>query len=229
MDTERSAFAELAVEGFRPVLVSLPADRSKPSPVVVAAHGAGDGPRYQCEFWRELLEARTFVLCPTGVPFGNTDEEGHFFRNHLELEREVMNAAAALRAAYGDQIAPGPLVYAAYSQGATMGALMLPAHGDVFTRLILIEGGFSQWNVPIGRKFRGAGGERVLFACGTRSCNKGAERSAAWLEQAGLEARVEYVPGGGHTYGGAVGERVASSLDWVFEGDVRLETLLDPK
>jgi predicted esterase len=189
--------------------------------VLVAAHGAGDGPRYQCEFWRELLRARAFVLCPAGVPLGSTEEEGHFYENHHELEREVLAAGQALRVTYGAKIAVGPWVYAGYSQGATMGALMLPAHGDVFPSLILIEGGGGQWNVAIAKKFVESGGKRVLFACGTQSCASGAARSASWLQQAGLAVRVEHVAGGGHTYGGQVGQRVAESLTWVFEGDER--------
>ncbi len=211
----------LAVEGFRPAVVELPPDDGSCYPVVVAAHGAGDGPRYQCAFWRELLGERAIVLCPTGLPLGKSDEDGHYYKDHLELEREVLAAVSALRTEFADEIAPGPFVYVAYSQGATMGSLMLPPHGDVFQRLVLIEGGFEQWNVPIAKRFREAGGKRVLFACGTKGCNRGAERSAEWMKQAGLDARVEYVPGGGHTYGGAVGERMLSSLDWVLSGDPR--------
>ncbi len=217
-------FEALPVDGFRDAIVSLPEDMSSPRPVVLGAHGAGDGPRYQCEFWRELVEARVFVLCPAGLPLGKRDEDGHYFRDHNELEREVLAAVQALREKYGAKIAPGPMVYGAYSQGATMGALMLPKHGALFSRLILIEGGYSQWNVPIAKKFLASGGERVLFACGTKTCNAGAVKSAEWLEQAGLEARVEYEAGGGHIYGGTVGDRVRKSLDWLLEGDERFRS-----
>ncbi len=204
-----------------PAYVALPDDVSAPRPVVVAAHGAGDGPRYQCEFWRELLLARAFVLCPTGQPLGKSEEEGHYYKTHHELEREVLAAVEALRAEYGTHLAPGPFVYVAYSQGATMGALMLPAHGNLFSRIVLVEGGFEQWNVSAAKKLRTSGAERVLLVCGTRSCRRGAERSLEWLKKAGLEARLEMVPGGGHTYGGAVAERLQQSLAWVFDGDER--------
>lgn len=214
-------FWELEVPGFRPAIVATPRDESRPQPALVAVHGAGDGPQWQCAFWRELLDAKAFVLCPTGVPFGKSPREGYFFRNHYELEKEVLSAVEALRTTLGDRLEPGPLVYAGYSQGATMGALMLVAHGDVFPRLILIEGGYSEWNVSIAKKFAQGGGRRVLFACGIRSCRTKADRSAEWVAQAGVASRVEYAEGAGHTYGGRVADKVHAALDWVFEGDRR--------
>lgn len=214
-------FVELDVPGFLPAVLGLPRDSSRPRPVLVAAHGAGDGPRWQCELWRQLLAARGFVLCPAGVPFGKEPDTGYFFRNHHELEREVMAAVAALRAAYGEAVDPGPMVYTGYSQGATMGALMLVDHGDTFERLVLIEGGYGEWNVSIAKEYGSGGGRRVLFACGIRTCRNKAQRSAAALERAGLEARVEYAEGAGHTYGGPVAEKVFGALDWVLEGDPR--------
>lgn len=214
-------FWELEVPGFRAAIVATPRDGSRPRPALVAVHGAGDGPQWQCAFWRELLEAKAFVLCPTGVPLGKSPREGYFFRNHYELEEEVLAAVEALRSTLGDRLEPGPLVYAGYSQGATMGALMLVAHGDVFPRLILIEGGYSEWNVSIAKTFAQGGGRRILFACGIRSCRTKADRSAEWAAQAGLASRVEYAEGAGHTYGGRVADKVHAALDWVFEGDRR--------
>lgn len=209
------------MHGFRPAIVALPRSWERPRPGLVAAHGAGDGPGYQCAFWRELLEAGAFVLCPAGVPFGKSPEEGYFFRNHHELEREVLAAVQALRDAFPETLDPGPLVYTGYSQGATMGALMLIEHGDLFSRLALIEGGYSEWNVSRAQKFAASGGQRVLFACGIGSCKKKADASASALARANVLVRVEHAPGGGHTYGGAVGERVRGALPWLFEGDER--------
>lgn len=218
---ELPAFVDLEVPGFRPARVALPADLRRPRPGWVAAHGAGDGPSWQCAFWRELLEARAFVLCPAGVPLGKTPDDGYFFRNHHELEREVLAAVEALRAAYPDALDPGPLVYAGYSQGATMGSLMLAAHGVSFDRLVLVEGGYGEWTVGSARRFAASGGQRVLFACGITTCKKKAELSAQALERAGISTRVVHAPGGGHTYGGSVGREVRGALGWILEEDPR--------
>ncbi len=55
------------------------------------------------------------------------------------------------------------MLYAGFSQGATMGALMLVDHAQEVKRLVLVEGGFADWNVARARAFRERGGERVLF------------------------------------------------------------------
>jgi hypothetical protein len=65
------------------------------------------------------------------------------------------------------------------------------------------------------RRFVGGGGRRVYFACGTHSCNTGAQRSVRWLTQAGADARLGYARNGGHTPTGAVGESALEGLRWL--------------
>jgi hypothetical protein len=91
----------------------------------------------------------------------------------------------------------------------------------LFDRLILIEGGFDEWDVRIAMRFKKAGGVRVLLACGNDYCARHARESARRLRRGGIDARVEHAPGGGHTYDGEVGERVLAALDWVTAGDPR--------
>jgi pimeloyl-ACP methyl ester carboxylesterase len=210
----------LPVEGFEPALVSVPEPRGAREPVLVAVHGAGDGPEWECRAWREFLGERGVILCPAGKPLGG-NYGGHYHPDHFALEKLVVASVAALESAFGDALADGPMVYAAYSQGATMGALMIVGHADRFSRLILVEGGFSEWNVARGVEFRKGGGQRVLFACGTNHCRKKAERSVEWLQKAGLESRLETDVRAGHTYGGQVGVLLSRTFDWVVSGDDR--------
>jgi predicted esterase len=212
----------LEVPNFRPAVLVLPADRSRPRPVLIAAHGAGDGPRWQCEVWGAIVAGRGFVLCPRGLPLSpGGDDAGHFFRDHHYLGRLVTAALAALRERYAGLVDSGPVVYTGYSQGATMGALFANRRPELFPRMVLVEGGHSEWDVATARAFHRGGGARVLFACGGRYCAGRALKSKRWLERAGVEARVEHIEGGGHTYGGSVAERVAATFDWVVEGDAR--------
>jgi poly(3-hydroxybutyrate) depolymerase len=214
--------AELAVPGFRPAVLIVPS-RPGPHPVMVAAHGAGDRAEWQCEHWGPLVGDRGFVLCPRGRAMTNAPgaDSGYYFVDHHQLGKEVLAALAALRAEHGERVDPGPVAFTGYSQGAIMGALFTAPRGKLFSRLALIEGGYDEWNVPIAMRFRKAGGERVLLACGQRYCQRGAERTLVHLERAGLAARLENAPGAGHTYGGLVGDKVASALPWFFEGDAR--------
>ncbi|HTM43916.1 MAG TPA: hypothetical protein VL137_03120 [Polyangiaceae bacterium] len=221
--TTKGEVVELPVPGFRPSVVSLPlpTESLKDESLILAAHGAGDSARSQCEVWREIVGSCGAILCISGTPIGPGDHNGFFFANHLELEKEVLAAVQALIAHFGERIATHDAVYAAYSQGATMGALMLHAHGDLFSRLVLVEGGSWNWTLSRGKQFRDSGGKRILLVCGTTGCNTGAQKSAQVLAKSGLSVRVLDVPGGGHAYWGAVAHAVAKDWPWVIEADDR--------
>jgi predicted esterase len=214
----RTETRELAVPGFGTALVVLPAG-NEPRPLLLAAHGAGDSPRWQCRHWDAAVRGRFVILCPRGVALSSGDDPGYFYRNHIELEREVTAALAALKQELGARLSPADGVYSGYSQGATMGALMVIAHGADFPHLVLVEGGSGDWTAGRAKKFRETGGKSVAIVCGTPNCAKRGERSVAILEKAGLRARVEHVEHGGHVYDGRVGERATELLDgWVFGG-----------
>jgi hypothetical protein len=87
--------------------------------------------------------------------------------------------------------------------------------------VVLVEGGSGEWNVPLSERFRGAGGQRVLFVCGQKRCRDEAERSAAFIGKSGLEVHTRYAAGAGHTYLGEVGRAVEQELAWVLDGDPR--------
>jgi pimeloyl-ACP methyl ester carboxylesterase len=213
----------LAVPGFRAALLSLPlpTEQLKGEPLLLAAHGAGDSAHSQCEVWREILGSCGAILCISGTPIGPGDSNGYFFRNHMDLEKEVLSAVEALRTRFGESIDVANSVYGSYSQGGTMGALMLPAHGALFSRLILVEGGAAEWTVRRGKQFAESGGSRVLFVCGTKGCNRSAAHATQTLAESGLAIRHLDVPGGGHAYWGSVAEAVAKAWPWVVEHDPR--------
>ena len=216
-ETDRSAatLRSLDVPGFEPALLFAPAGEA-PRPLVVATHGAGGSAEWECEYWRRLTRERAFLLCLKGTPLGSS-YGGYYYRDHRALDRELIAAEQAARTAE-PRIIAGSGVYAGFSQGATMGTPILPAHAAAFPYAVLIEG-FASWNVPESRRFIGAGGQRVLIACGSKECAVKGKTSVHWLQVAGAQARLEHAPGAGHTPAGAVMERVASALPWLLEGD----------
>jgi predicted esterase len=218
---QRPVMRSLDVPGHEPAVVSVPVPRPRAFPLLIAAHGAGDTPEWQCEVWNQIAGERAVILCPRGVAIVRGGDSGYFYRNHLELEKEVVAATRALKDALGGSVDVERAVYTGYSQGATMGALMIRAHADQFPRLVLVEGGHGEWTLRVARAFHQHGGERVLFVCGGTGCAERARKSAQLLERAGVVARSELVPRGGHTYGGAVAERLAQIFDWVTQGDER--------
>lgn len=211
-------FVELKVPDLEPSVVSFPASAPFPQPVLISAHGAGDSAREMCEFWRAVLGDRGIVLCPAG-PRMRAHEEGRYYPDHHALERITFAAVRALAETYAREADMQRIVYTGYSQGATMGALMIPEHGAECPRLILVEGGFDDWTTARALTFKKAGGNRVLFACGRQACKTGADRSAAWLKSAGVPARVVSRVGAGHTI--AVIDAAMPEFDWLVEGDPR--------
>jgi hypothetical protein len=205
----------LDVPGFEPALLFTP-DGNSPQPLVVAAHGAGGGPEWECEYWRRLTGARVFILCLRGTPLGGS-YSGYFFRDHRALNREFIAAEQAARAGQ-PRILAGSGLYAGFSQGATMGPAIIALHADAFPYVVLIEG-FMSWNVPGARQFVRAGGRRLLLACGSKECAAVGNTSIRWFQVAGVEARLEYAPGAGHTPAGPVMDKVALALPWLLAGD----------
>lgn len=214
----------LPVTGYGNAIVSVPSESRDARPVLVAAHGAGGRPAWQCEVWGGIVNHRGFVLCPQGTRMNRDPRQGFFYRHHHALEKEVLTALEALRERFGQRVADGPVVYVGFSQGATMGALMVVKHPHIFQRLVLVEGGEAEWDVPTATRFRQGGGQRVLLVCGRYACTQRARTSLEWLEKGGLNARVEYVVGGGHSYDHGIADRLHDTFDWVIAGDPRWST-----
>ena len=217
-----STQTKLDVPGFQPAVLWLPDPRVAPRPVLMIAHGAGGNPDAPCRWWQSALAGRALLLCLAGTPVNRRDPDtGYFFEHHHALEKEALAALDALRREHQSAIAPGPVVYVGFSQGAIMGALFTAQHPELFRRLLLIEGGYDEWDVATARRFAGAGNARVLFVCGVSHCTRHARRSLGWLRRGGVEARLEHAPGAGHTYEGEVGERVRAAFSWLVAGDDR--------
>lgn len=195
-------------------------------PLLIATHGAGGTPEAHCERWLALIETRAFILCTRGREtdrFLPPDQRGYFYDGHIELGKEVVRAVAALEKKFEGRVDVTRATYAGFSQGASMGALFIHQsreYAAMFGRVILVEGGAKEWTVSAAERLRDVGA-RVAVFCGQASCNQDARHSLKWMQRAGLDARVLYANGAGHTYGGEVGRQIEDARAWLFEGDAR--------
>lgn len=185
-----------------------------PLPLVVAAHGAGGSPEWQCEWLRALTSNTQLLLaCLRGKPMLPYDGAFYYPEHHTlgRLYSQTLRAIAAML----NQRSAVPHVYVGYSQGATMGALMLHEVDPLPPHLLLVEGGFEGWTEKRCRSFQERGGRKVFFACGTNTCAKHAKVVVERLRKVGVEAQYEWARGAGHTPDGAVAELAQMGLTWL--------------
>jgi len=211
----------LEVEGFSPALVYTPRG-SATLPLWFVAHGAGGTAEQQVEYWSRLLRDQYVIVALAGVPLSRKQpEQGHYYTDHLALGRELdeviekLGEAAQQGVPYAHRLGPPPFMFGGYSQGATMGALVLIERPEIFQRLLLIEGGYEGWTKSRAQRYQAGGGQRVLWVCGTASCLRRAESAAQAARHAGLTVQAEWVDGGGHAYWGRVEDRVTELLPWL--------------
>lgn len=208
----------LPISGHGAAVISVPTERTQRVPLLVVLHGAGDRPEWQCEWWEGALGGRAVIACLRGkAAFPRDPDTGFYFPDHYYLDRLVVAAVRAIRNAYAPRLSERA-VLVGFSQGANMGALVASQHPELFTRLLLIEGGYEQWNVAAAQRLaRGSPPARVVFACGQDYCAHHARVSQRWLRRGGVDNRLVFAPGVGHTYAGGVGEQALETVAWLLE------------
>lgn len=170
------------------VLVAPPLGAVEPRPLVVGVHGAGDRPDWACGGWRLAAQAGAFVVCPQGSPMGG---QTFGWSSAGALAQRVEAAVELARQRYGAYVSSGPMIYAGFSQGATLAEPLLRKHAARFPIVILAEGGYQTSRSPsFARAFHEAGGRRITLVCGSRPCFQSGVTAKKVLESAGVEALV---------------------------------------
>lgn len=165
-------------------------------PVVVAVHGAGDRPEWSCGGWRMASLTSSFVVCPRGVAM---TAQTFGWSSSQQLAERVEASVARARELFGAYVSRGPMIYAGFSQGATLAEPFLRAQAARFPIAILAEGGYeTASSSAFARAFRQAGGRRVVLVCGSAACFQRARLSKTVLERAGVEVLVVGDPLAGH-------------------------------
>lgn len=168
--------------------VTPPVGAREPRPLIVAIHGAGDRPEWACGGWRLAASEYAFVVCPRGLPMG---ADRFAWDQPKTIATSVAASIAAVRAHFGAYVADGPVIYAAFSQGATLAERALLDEARAYPRVALAEGGYALLqDGRFLRRLKDHGTERALVVCGSPACFTTARRAESALKRAGLEARV---------------------------------------
>lgn len=207
---------DLAVEGFEPALLWY----REHAPLLLVTHGAGGFAEWHCQRFHRLFAGKVTLLCPRGKPrFTQDPAQGFYYPDHLALRREVHAVVARYEALMSNS--GRPYAYAGYSQGATMGALALSEDGSIFSRLLLVEGGYGDWYDALIARFKKSGGQAVVVICGTKQCHERARAAIPRFTRAGLAFTTATAHGAGHRPDGDVERVTLEHLGFLFEGDAR--------
>jgi len=192
----RAEWLERVGEGATEVVIMPPLGATAPSRLVIGVHGAGDRPDWACGGWRLGSQVSAFIACPRGSKLGAST---FAWSSPAAIEAGVERALDVARARFGSYIDAGPLVFAAFSQGATLAEPLLRRHAARFPIAILAEGGYQTLqSAAFAKSYRASGGRRVVIVCGTSSCFRSARPAKRVLEGAGLEVLVVGDPKAGH-------------------------------
>jgi predicted esterase len=173
--------------------------------------------------WREITDGHPFILCPRGIPRGDApkSEDRWEYGGLAKTEQELLAGLDALRERYGSHLDDGPMLFTGFSLGAILGRHILLKHAARFPRAVLTEGGSEGWSAAVAKRYREAGGQRVLFACGQYACRQAAQGAARVLERQELSARVADGGNVGHTYDGRVARAISDEWEFLLGDDAR--------
>ena len=182
----------LRVPGFGDAMLSVPLGATQPRPLIIALHGNNDRPEWQCRSWRAIAQRNVWVLCPRGLRrYDSAADDPRFtYGSASQTAKELRAALTALKEKFQYYVAPGPVVLAGFSLGAGHAVAIANEEPEFFSRIVLIEGGTSNWSSGVATLFRDRGGKKVLFACGQESCRTKAVSRARLSGLLGIEARV---------------------------------------
>lgn len=181
-------------------VVMPPLGITSPARLIVGVHGAGDRPDWSCGGWRLGAQVSAFVACPQGHPMGKST---YAWVSPQQLEERALVTLQTVKNRYASYLAPGPYIFAGFSQGATFAEPFLRKHAALFPIAILAEGGYRIMSSPsFAGAYRAAGGRRVVLVCGNPSCFLSARAAKRVLERAGLEALVVGDETAGHNLNG---------------------------
>jgi hypothetical protein len=196
--------------------VAPPVGATEARPVVVAVHGAIDDAGLMCSAWRLVADVYPFVVCPAGTTIR---KDTYVWGSSDQIRKRVNEAIAAVRSRYGEHVARGPAVYAAFSQGANMAGPVLEKSAKLTPRAILSEGGYRAFDrAGSASAFARNGGERVMFSCSQPGCARWFDAPRAALERGGVPVSVVDCGPHGHSMPPPVRERLNAVLPWLVEG-----------
>jgi pimeloyl-ACP methyl ester carboxylesterase len=214
---------ELPLEGFGTTSVTVPLGATGPRPILIALHGAGDRPEWQCGTWRGISDNRGFVVCPRGIPHPGFPPSAprYTWSDVATTESELKAALKALKVRFGEHVAPGSVVLTGFSLGASHASRLLRQEPGFFSRVVLVEGGARDFSATLGTVFAKNGGKKLLFVCTQPGCKPAAQTAVRLVERGGAEAELLDAGNLGHVLDGRAAALIKPRFQALVASDPR--------
>ncbi len=181
------------VHGF----VAVPAHATDARPIVVGVHGAEDHADWSCSEWAATLGRFAWVVCPEGTAF----RTGFVWTSAEQIHARALALVEELRRRWPTWIAPGPLVYGGWSQGASLAGIVVSSHPGTFDRAVLVEGGHTPLDGDaVVASLRRGGVTRALVSCSSTPCRTLSQAMAAAGPKRGVDVLTNDVGLRGHWF-----------------------------
>jgi hypothetical protein len=201
------------------VYIAVPLGATEPRPVVVGIHGAGDHPGNACAEWNGVFGGFAFVVCPHGYPVG---DRAYSWESAEVIAARAERAVEAARGRFGSYVAKGRVVYAGFSQGATLASRAVAAKPGLFGPVALAEIGHTPLDLnSVAIALRRAESPAVLVGCTTKACDAWSEQARSAFAHVGLPARFVGTGARGHVFDDTLGAALAPNVVWLVGDDAR--------
>jgi predicted esterase len=204
-------------------MVSPPTGATEPRPVVVAIHGLGDRPEWECGAWRAVFGPRPFIVCPHGEAW----TVNYRWRSSDHVRAAIDELLDASQARFGAYMDREHAVYAGFSQGAILGARVVRGDPQRFPYVILQEGFPDDLGSPgYAGAYKRGGVRRVLLGCSQGGCVGKRAPIRDVFVRAGVDSRVNYAGNQGHTINEAVFASLRRDLPWLLADDPKWSSVV---
>ena len=186
-------FQKWDIEGGGEVFATVPVGIREKRPVLVGVHGAGDRADWACSEWFATTAGWPLIVCPKGVPSRGSEAARsaaeqekwagfHSWSSAEQLAARADRAVSELRKRYGAYVDDGPMIFAAWSQGATLASNVVALRPRVYDTAVLVEAGHTPLDPStVVANLEKGGVTRVVVSCSSIPCrnlSKGVETAA---------------------------------------------------
>jgi hypothetical protein len=210
----------IALEGQSEAVLLVPVGATSPQRLVALLLPPAKSLAEPCEAMGASIRRHAFVLCQ---PATSAQQSLVSVDAASDLVGSALRASLrVVRARFSRYLVPGAIGFGGVGEAAAMVAPIVRRNPEVFSRVVLIDGGFAAWTAVDSARFAKAGGIAFGAWCTEESCRVEASRVIATLKALGLATSLHDPGAADRAVAGAASYKQSPSslLDFVLSVEV---------